>query len=114
MPDSHDAASRQWDHDFRRLRQAYRGKLGKELATLGAALREARQSPSAYADRDTLRRVAHRLKGTSGTYGFEECCAALERVEAGLARVVELAATDAEDTWSEIELALRTARASLL
>jgi HPt (histidine-containing phosphotransfer) domain-containing protein len=111
------------------LRRSYRDKLIELLARLGSLVREARK----VRDGDGLRAardLAHRLKGTSGSYGFDECSAQLRRIEERLERLADAtpadaapsdaapadaapadaAPADAAAIWMEIEQALSRAR----
>lgn len=95
--------------EFERLRQSYRGKLEELLVRLGSLVRQARRMR----DGDDLlaaRELAHRLKGTSGSYGFDECSAELSKVEVCLEQIAAGAPVNAAATWLEIEQALARAR----
>jgi HPt (histidine-containing phosphotransfer) domain-containing protein len=92
-----------------RLRRDYRGKLTEKLARLGSLVREARK----VRDGDKLqaaRDLAHMLKGTSGSYGFDECSAELSRIEERLERLAGGAPANAAAAWVEIEQALERAQ----
>lgn len=91
------------------LRRTYRGKLIEMLARLASLVREARRMR----DGDELqvaRDLAHRLKGTSGSYGFDECSAQLSKIEERLERLADAAPASAAAIWIEIEQALSRAR----
>ena len=97
------------ERELERLRRAYRGKLTEKLARLGSFVREARK----VRDGDTLqaaRDLAHMLMGTSGSYGFDECSAELNRIEECLEQVAAGAPVNAAAAWVEIEQALARAR----
>jgi HPt (histidine-containing phosphotransfer) domain-containing protein len=102
-----------WDRDLEHLREKYRGKLREQIATLGEGLRGARESESERAQLETARQLVHRLKGTSGSYGFQESCAALERIEAQLDALLETAPPDLASIWADIEQLLEHARRGL-
>ena len=106
----HDA---DWQRDLQRLREIYRHKLHGELATLDAKLREARDAAPAQPKLEVARLLAHRLKGTSGSYGLDECSAALARIEERLEHLPDAAQPDSDPAWAEIEQALEQARAGL-
>ena len=95
------------------LREAYRRKLPGELARLGRLLIEAREAHEEK-QLDAARRLAHMLKGSSGSYGLDEVSAELRRIEEHLDRVLEGESPVSEGVWSEIEHALSTARAHSL
>ena len=54
--------------------------------------------------------LAHRLRGTAGTYGLEAASGALEGIEEQLGRLLEGADPDPRPIWSEIERLLRRER----
>jgi HPt (histidine-containing phosphotransfer) domain-containing protein len=96
-------------HELEGLRRAYRDKLIGMLARLGSLVREARESRDGHEFRGALE-LAHRLKGTSGSYGFDECSAQLSKIEDRLERLADAAPADAAAIWMEIEQALSRAR----
>lgn len=79
-----------------RLERRYAAVLPERLAELRAALTRARSDPDAL---EPARELAHRLKGTAGSYGFAEVADGIARLEAVL---VSLTPPD----WSAIEEAL--------
>jgi HPt (histidine-containing phosphotransfer) domain-containing protein len=91
------------------LRRAYRDKLIEMLARLGSLVREARKMRDGD-EFQAARDLAHRLKGTSGSYGFHECSAQLSRIEDRLERLADAAPANAAAIWMEIEQALSRAR----
>ena len=102
-----------WDREFRRLREKYREKLLEQIITLSEGLGRARESNSARAELETARQLAHRMKGTSGSYGFDESCTALEHIESKLDVLLEAAPLDAVATWIDIEQSLQHVRSGL-
>jgi HPt (histidine-containing phosphotransfer) domain-containing protein len=95
--------------ELERLRRAYRGKLIEMIARLGSLVREARE----VCDGDELqaaRNLAHRLKGTSGSYGFDECSEEFRKIEERLEHLGDGAPANAAAAWLEIEQALARAR----
>jgi len=102
-----------WDRDFERLRVKYRDKLREQIATLGEKLRKARESQSARCELDSACKLAHSMKGTSGTYGFDEISAALESIETKLDELIETPSADTNRIWVDIERALHHARTRL-
>jgi HPt (histidine-containing phosphotransfer) domain-containing protein len=91
------------------LRRDYRDKLTELLARLASLVREARKLRG----RDEFqaaRDLAHRLKGSSGSYGFDECSAELSKIEERLEQLADGAPANAAATWVEIEQALSRAR----
>jgi HPt (histidine-containing phosphotransfer) domain-containing protein len=95
--------------EFERLRRAYRGKLVEMIAHLGSLVREARRMRGG-GELQEARELAHRLKGTSGSYGFYECSAELAEVEERLEGLSDGASANATAAWAEIEQALSRAR----
>lgn len=91
------------------LRESYRRTLPGHLAALGAKLAAARESRSEAAWAEVAQ-LAHRLKGTAGSYGFDALAAELEALEEILERSTH------EETPADreaIDAALARARASL-
>ncbi len=54
-------------------------------------------------------RQAHTLKGTSGSYGFEEAAAALQILDGALREIVERTFAG-EEAWARVEDALTRVR----
>lgn len=101
-----------WEHDLQRLRERYRRKLQPQLAALGEVLQQARCDTSAEHALEAAHELAHRLKGTSGTYGMQESFAALEQIEEQLGLLLD-ATPDPAAAWARIETALERARTGL-
>jgi HPt (histidine-containing phosphotransfer) domain-containing protein len=108
--DSPDGGS--WERDFERLREKYRIKLQQQIEALGASLERARES-DARPELESARQLVHRMKGTSGSYGLDETCAALERIEAHLDTLLEAAPPDPASIWADVERWLQRARTGL-
>ena len=99
------------DRDLDRLRAAYRGKLPSLLAELEALLPE----PGGADERarwEQAHRLAHRVKGTSGTHRFRRLSGELQRIEDALEQLLRGAARP-EALRAEIEGALEAARDGL-
>jgi len=97
------------ERDLERLRRAYRGKLTGKLAQLDFLLGEARRLPERE-EIEAARDLAHTLKGTSGSYGFDESSAEFKGIEERLDQLLEGASEGAAAAWMEIEQALTRAR----
>ncbi len=70
---------------MRALRESYRTRLPGLVAELAALVHEARRGPEARRAIHAARCLAHRLKGTAGSYGFEAASAEFAVIEAVLA-----------------------------
>jgi len=104
------------DRELERLQQRYRGKFERELALLGEQLREAERSEYGRPQLEAVRGLAHRLMGTSGSYGLAASSAALARIEERLDRLLAAEAVEAAAVaaaWPEIESDLAAARTGL-
>ena len=101
-----------FDAEFAELRQRYRPKLERQIELLAALLDEARAETPAGARVEAGRQLAHRLKGTAGTYGFGAASGALERIEDQLAGLQGDARVDGASVWREIAAALAAASAA--
>jgi HPt (histidine-containing phosphotransfer) domain-containing protein len=84
--------------------------LPHRLAQLDESLRTAGGERPSGEELEAARNLAHALKGTSGSYGFDEVGAELARIEKELDRLLEGGALDSDAIWGEIEGALQRAR----
>ena len=100
------------ERDVRRIREGYGQKLPGKLAELAEHLRGAREEGAPEQRLETSSLLVHRLKGTSGSFGFDQISAELARIEAQLERLLSGAAPDRVASWTEIEQALDRARAA--
>jgi chemotaxis protein histidine kinase CheA len=100
--------SRDFEQALRRLRAEYRAELPARLEALEAKLARARMDGTADALRDA-RRLAHTLKGTSGSYGLDGVSKALEAAEEALDELLS-GAEDSAQTWGAVSAALEHAR----
>jgi CheY-like chemotaxis protein len=94
------------------LRASYRSKLPELLGGLASAVRAARPADASEQSRREAWRLAHRIKGTAGSYGFEEVVESLAAIDALLEAMIERSEAG-EAEWLEIEKALARAVASL-
>ncbi|MEN8181691.1 MAG: response regulator [Myxococcota bacterium] len=111
--EARDAPQTDFADDLLRLRETYRKRLPGQLDELGARLRVAREGTPARERLETARDLAHRLKGTAGTYGFDEVGARLERIEEKLDGLLAGRATADTGFWGEIARALQAAQSHL-
>ncbi len=101
------------DQELERLRERYREKFERELELLAEQLREAVRAGYGRPQLESVRGLAHRLMGTSGSYGLETSSAALARMEERLEHLLADSEGDAGAAWPEIESELAAARAGL-
>ena len=100
------------ERDVRRIREGYRQKLPGKLAELAEQLRGAREERAPEQRLETSCQLVHKLKGTSGSFGFDQVSAELAWIEEQLERLLSGAAPDRVLSWTEIEQALDRARAA--
>jgi chemotaxis protein histidine kinase CheA len=104
----HDA-----DRELAELRTRYREKFARELDSLEALLRECASAGHGRTLLEEIRDRAHRLMGTSGSYGLDASSAALARMEARLERLLAGPVAEVAVTWPEVAIDLMAARAGL-
>ena len=97
--------------ELRSLREDYRRRLPEKLAQLEKRLRSAEREPRERERVASARDLAHTLKGTSGSHGFDAICADLARIEEGLDALLAGGAVGGVAFWNELGEALRRARA---
>jgi signal transduction histidine kinase/CheY-like chemotaxis protein len=85
------------------LRASYRAKLPEQLAKLAERLRASRQ-PGGGDALQQARDMAHRLAGTTGSYGLGEVHTVLEKIDAVLLSMIE--ERGGSESWQEIDAAL--------
>jgi signal transduction histidine kinase/CheY-like chemotaxis protein len=85
------------------LRASYRAKLPEQLEELLERLRASRQ-PDGGAALQQARDIAHRLAGTTGSYGLSEIHSPLEKIDVALLSMID---DDADaGRWEEIDAAV--------
>jgi chemotaxis protein histidine kinase CheA len=92
-----------------RARDTYRCKLLERLEVLGELIGRQRRD----ADLETLReaqRLAHRICGSAGTFGFTEASEALAIVDQTLLSLLAGDLEPSQDLWDRLEDALRRAQ----
>src|SRR5262249_42766569 len=88
------------------LRRAYARMLPNRVGRISSVLRSWRNAPDNARVRERARTLAHRLRGTAGSYGFPEVGAIVGRVEDAI-----LVASDARlAAWDAIEADLQDAK----
>ena len=97
------------DEKLAALRASYRRSLPEQLAALATWL----EAPASSETADAAWRLAHRLKGSSGSYGFSELAAQLETIEEILERARRSHSPATDDERSRAAAALARARATL-
>ncbi len=95
------------------LRASYGRKLPEKLDELAEAIRLAR-GPNASKAKEDASALAHRLAGTSGSYGLARIGAELDRVESALRCLIEPSEGSAEgspdELWKTIDACMRVVR----
>ena len=108
---------REVDQELERLRERYRDKFDRQLELLAEQLREAERARYGRPQLEAVRGLAHRLMGTSGSYGLETSSAALARMEEQFEHLLAASEADAEAAaqaaWPGIESELAAARAGV-
>src|SRR5207245_6726633 len=82
--------SAQAQGELEALREAYTADLPQQLAGIALAVHQLRVAPSSAALRGVVRRCAHRVAGTAGSFGYDDigdACARTEQVVLSLAHV---------------------------
>lgn len=93
-----------------RARTEYRAKLCARVEELGGLISSAVGDPEALA---AAQRLAHRIYGSAGTFGFAAVGEAARAIDQRLLAVVEGRASPSAELWSELGSALDAARAGL-
>ncbi len=94
--------SAQAQGELEALREAYTADLPQQLAGIALAVHQLRVAPSSAALRGVLRRRAHRIAGTAGSFGYDDIGDACARIEQGVALLTH----DERSGWREIEDAI--------
>ena len=99
-------------HDaLRALRAEYAKEVPSRVRRLARALRAWRRAPADAPSMERARVLAHRLRGTAGSYGFAAMGEAAGRVEDGILRAVSAPVEAHDAAWAELWTALRAAEA---
>jgi len=102
-----------FDRELEELRDQYREKLARELDALESLLRESESASHDASRLEAIRDRAHRLMGTSGSYGLAASSAALGRMELRVADLLAAPAAEVGAAWPDLESDLTAARAGL-
>lgn len=94
------------------LRAEYRQTLPERLSELNTALMLAVDAPRSAPLRAEARHLAHKLRGTAGSYGFSRISQAMAVIEDILRRYEEESAPTA-DEWSQIRAAFTLAQSAI-
>jgi hypothetical protein len=93
------------------LRTDYALALPGRVRSLAQALRAWRRAPGSEAHMERARELAHRLRGTAGSYGFPAVGLAAGRVEDAVLRTAGDPGEAHTSAWGELWSALRDAEA---
>jgi chemotaxis protein histidine kinase CheA len=97
---------------FAEMRAAYALELPGEVEALMAAVQRARSEQGRAELTVEARRIAHRLCGTAGSYGFTEIGEAAAELEVAL-KAIEIAASAPAEAWAKIDGTLQRITAAL-
>jgi CheY-like chemotaxis protein len=86
------------DAELAAVQASFRQRLPSRLEALMAALREAQANHGSDVSLQAAHRIAHMLKGTVGSYGFDELSIALEGIETTLKE-----GRDGKKTWTDMD-----------
>lgn len=101
------------DPELVAVQASFRQRLPARLETLAVALREAQTKGGSDETLQAAQRLAHMLKGTVGSYGFDELGTVLEGIEATLKAGREGKMTWTDMDWSQMIEAVDQAHAAL-
>ncbi len=107
-----DPGDRELLRELARLRDAYRRKLPARLDELEGLLRQAREGGE-LRPLEAARGLAHRLHGSSGSYGLDEIAADLQQIEEELERRLGDSTPLEDGSWAVVERALARMRSGL-
>jgi two-component system cell cycle sensor histidine kinase/response regulator CckA len=101
------------DQALHALRTTYRQKLPERLQALAEAIRVVQTHSGSEDALQQAFRLAHTLKGTVGSYGFDDLATTLESIEDTLKLIQEGRVNSTEATWARLQDALSQSQASL-
>lgn len=94
----------QEEETFQNLKRKYVRVLPERLSALEKAMKDAREKPNEELLLSEARRLAHNLKGTSSSCGFEQLGESAKHLEHALNSMMQSKLAEHEDAWSEIDL----------
>jgi PAS domain S-box-containing protein len=101
------------DPELAAVHASFRQRLPSRLDALSAALREAQTKPASPEALQAAYHIAHMLKGTVGSYGFNELAMVLEEMETTLKEGRDGKKTWTDMGWSQMIASVDRARLSL-
>jgi PAS domain S-box-containing protein len=101
------------DPELAAVHASFRQRLPSRLEALSAALREAQAKPGSHEALQAAYHIAHMLKGTVGSYGFDELAMVLEEMETTLKEGRDGKKTWTDMGWSQMLASVDRARLSL-
>jgi CheY-like chemotaxis protein len=101
------------DPELAAVHASFRQRLPSRLDALSAALRAAQAKPGSHEALQAAYHMAHMLKGTVGSYGFDELAMVLEEMETTLKEGRDGKKTWTDMGWSQMLASVDQARLSL-
>jgi PAS domain S-box-containing protein len=101
------------DPELAAVHASFRQRLPSRLEALSAALCEAQAKPGSHEALQAAYHMAHMLKGTVGSYGFDELAMVLEELETTLQEGRDGKKTCTDMGWSQMIASVAQARRSL-
>ncbi len=98
------AGSIQEEETFQNLKRKYVRVLPERIEALAKAMQEAREKPAEELLLSEARRLAHNLKGTSSSCGFDQLGESAKHLEHALNSMMTSKLAEHEDAWAEIDL----------
>lgn len=92
------------EETFLNLKRKYVRVLPERIAALEGAMKDAREKPKEELLLSESRRLAHNLKGTSSSCGFDQLGESAKHLEHALNSMMNAKLAENEDAWAEIDL----------
>lgn len=106
------AQTADFDAELEALRTEYRSRLPDKVEELATAVQSALSTRNAE-DTQRAQRLAHTLKGTAGSYGFDDLARRVERIDETLRQMLERDELEDEADWQNLEDAVAELRGTL-